>query len=261
MKIILLLFLMTLIVAFCTRQNQQEIFFESDSTVVSDTLQQQELRRIPNQRDSAIVRQAVKEHYGFDFNTERDIMFHINIEKIWLVIVFTPVISNGQIWFSIDKTTGKVESTEIELHGENITEDEKSRNNTDRINYTFLLQDWKLNGGTQWYNNANINTNIDSITAVTIAVDAATKHYDTEMSFLTAKPMGYNGEHWLIYLFPTDYTIMQELCYMEFMHNYKTGLLFIMLRAGLLSSCPIKTIVQVLISKENGRVLAMSDSI
>jgi ferredoxin-thioredoxin reductase catalytic subunit len=104
------------------------------------------------------------------------------------------------------------------------------------------------------YGFPNDYKNIDSVAAVTIAATAAAECYGSEMTPFKTRLMGDNKEHWMVYCFPTipDNIDEQEYCYCMRIRQYKDGMVF---NSPLGSTiCPVVFVV--LISRENGRVLA-----
>jgi hypothetical protein len=106
--------------------------------------------------------------------------------------------------------------------------------------------------------------NVDSAAAVSIAIKAAEKCYNSEMTFISARPMGDNKEHWMIYSIPkvvfeeevsSEKLSMQEYCGFETNRLYNNGFLF-MPRVWQ-DYCP--TAIVVIISKEHGQVLFMGN--
>jgi hypothetical protein len=98
------------------------------------------------------------------------------------------------------------------------------------------------------------NEYIDSVTAVNVAVLTAARYYGSRITLLGARAMGNNEEHWLVYCFPILQSDIQkqEKLYREAVRFYKTGKLFCKSIIG--SSLKVAV---VLISRENGQVLAM----
>jgi len=101
------------------------------------------------------------------------------------------------------------------------------------------------------------NKSIDSVAVITIAVASAEKHYGFKMTPLGAKLVGNNQEHWIVYCFPTIKSDIrkQETCYRELVHSYEAGRLSLRSLTTGTTYCP--KIVTVLISRENGQVLAV----
>jgi hypothetical protein len=101
--------------------------------------------------------------------------------------------------------------------------------------------------------------NIDSATAVSIAIKAAEEHRGAvavyfEMIPFAARLMGDNKEHWIIYIIPIyiyedlDY---QDFCDWETTRLYNNGMLFF--PRTIRQHCPMP--IRVIISKKNGEVL------
>jgi hypothetical protein len=98
------------------------------------------------------------------------------------------------------------------------------------------------------------NRNIDSATALKIAAVAAAECYGSKTTPFVARLMGNNKEHWMVYCFPTipDNIEGQRYCYEIQKQTYEQGRRFTDINGH--SYCPV--VFSVLISRENGRVLA-----
>ncbi|MDR2971845.1 MAG: hypothetical protein LBU83_07965 [Bacteroidales bacterium] len=109
--------------------------------------------------------------------------------------------------------------------------------------------------------------NIDSATAVPMAIKAAEEYYGItatyfEMIPLAARLMGDNKEHWMIYIVPKYiYRNLQrqDTCDREITRRYNNGSLFFpRTNQSLDWYCPMP--IRVIISKENGEILFIGRS-
>jgi len=103
--------------------------------------------------------------------------------------------------------------------------------------YIHLFEKWKVGisckcpqkwGGLYMWNRFLDEKNIDSITAVSIAIKMARDCYGPEMAALPPRLMGNNNEYWLVYCFPSiQFEKRVDSCYDYLVWRYENGSLFI----------------------------------
>ncbi|MDR2971844.1 MAG: hypothetical protein LBU83_07960 [Bacteroidales bacterium] len=109
--------------------------------------------------------------------------------------------------------------------------------------------------------------NIDSATAVSMAIKATEEYYGItatyfEMIPLAARLMGDNKEHWMIYIIPKRILRNlqhQDICDRETIRRYNNGSLFFP-RTNQSSDWYCPRPISVIISKENGEILFVGES-
>ncbi|MDR2572391.1 MAG: hypothetical protein LBD23_19130 [Oscillospiraceae bacterium] len=160
-----------------------------------------------------------------------------------------------QIWFLVSSVNMKVLST---YKDKILAEVEKTPAEREAQNiYAYLLEESNANRCVPLWNLQPSNTpsgdesDIDSVTVVSIAVEATERYYGVEkMTPLAAMLMGGSNEHWLVYSFQTlQDDFYQQVCISNLIHQYENGTL----RTNVRGRCPAP--VGVLISKKDGRVL------
>jgi hypothetical protein len=139
-------------------------------------------------------------------------------------------------------------------YAKNNSDWEWSREKEAEFFYTNLLRQWEYDSiKPNLYNILHDNKKlVDSIVAIDIAVEVATRHYGLKMTSFGARQMGDNKEHWLVYCYPdtSGCWLMDEY--------YKTGSLLLISTSTMfvVDGCP-SDVITVLISRENGQVLAI----
>jgi hypothetical protein len=213
-----------------------------------------------------IVHKAIKEYYKFEINDNIACHNRTTIEysamgeqkEHWLVRIAR---SRQEIWFLISRINRKIlstMSTEFNVHHRNY------------MSLLHTLKSSSVEQRQQWFSySKDINEDVDSVTAITIAVAAAMEQYSFEMLPLMANLMGFYNEHWVVYCFPvvppftvaffisTVDTISQRglgFCYKHALNKFVHDDADI----GPPSGCP--KVVMVLISKESGQILSMVEA-
>jgi hypothetical protein len=128
--------------------------------------------------------------------------------------------------------------------------------------YAYLLENEESSQCIPSWKSRNVNEHtssykdIDSATAVSVAVKAAIGCYGKEMTPFAAMPVGNNNEYWMVYCFPTiiKRDAIQLICLITLTTKYYDGMLWLTSCLNCTTATCPTTPVGILISRKDGRV-------
>jgi uncharacterized membrane protein YbaN (DUF454 family) len=211
-----------------------------------------------------VVRETIRKYYNFEINDSTAYYNPITIEysamgeqkEHWLVRI---VRSKQEIWVLISRTNRNVlsmTSRKFNVHYHSY------------MSLLYALESSSIGQQQQRFNySKDINEDIDSVTAVTIAVAAAMEYYGFEMLPLMANLMGFYNEHWVVYCFPVvpPFTATFFTSTVDTISRSGQGFCYNQALSKFIhddpdmgpTSCP--KVVMVLILRKNGQVLSMRE--